>query len=98
MLYQFDMVLAVAAVIRGAQTTPDAVCPHRMLCSSAGGKSAWVKPGGKRGGKAIWMALGDPVPLEVSFPDNCVVRVLDYVPSCFTRVLKYRSGEMLLFI
>lgn len=43
------------------------------------------------------MAPGDPVPLEVSHLDNCVVRVLDYVPSCFTRVLKYRSGEMLLF-
>lgn len=95
MLYQFDTVLAVAAVTRGIQTTPDAVFPHRMLCSSTGevclGQTS-------SGGKAVWMALGDPVPLEVSFPDNCVVRVLDYVPSCFTRVLKYRSGETLLFV
>lgn len=36
MLYQFDVVLAVVAVIRGAQTTPDAMFPHCMLCSSAG--------------------------------------------------------------
>lgn len=73
-------------------------CAPIACCAPALGKSAWVKRGGKRGGKAIWMAPGDPVPLEVSHLDNCVVRVLDYVPSCFTRVLKYRSGEMLLFI